>query len=362
MVKSSVSALNHFWKGKKVLITGHTGFKGSWLSILLSQLGADISGISLLPKTEPSLFNSANLNNFLNSYIFDLTDLSKLKKVISSIQPNVVFHLAAQPLVRQSYSNPIETINTNVIGTANLLESIRLKSDPKVALFISTDKVYKNIDSYLPFREEDKLGGHDPYSSSKAAAEIIIDSYKASFSEELPSISTIRAGNVIGGGDWSKDRILPDAIRSWEKGESLFLRNPKSVRPWQHVLEPIFGYVQIAQKQWNDDKLASHYNIGPSTDQFITVEELVNLAAKNFKGAKVSYLDSDDDKLFESKNLTIENAKARLKLNIKPIWTYDKAVIKTIDWHSKFIHGEKAMELCLQDINNYLNDYENQEK
>ncbi len=355
MVKISIDYLRNFWNGKKVLITGHTGFKGSWLSLLLIQLGADISGVALSPNTEPSLFKSANLENYLDNYICDLIDLSKLKKIISKIQPDILFHLAAQPLVRKSYLNPIETINSNVMGTANLLESIRLNSKTKVAIFVSTDKVYKNIDSYLPFREDDKLGGHDPYSSSKAAAEIIVDSYISSFSEQLPSISTLRAGNVIGGGDWSEDRIFPDAIRSWQKGETLFLRNPKSIRPWQHVLEPLFGYIQVAQKQWDNHELASHYNIGPSTNQFVSVEKLVNLAARHFKGAKVSCSDNSNAKLFESKTLIIENAKARLKLNLNPRWSIDTAVIKTIEWYSKFINGEKAMELCLEDINNYLN-------
>jgi CDP-glucose 4,6-dehydratase len=236
-----------FWRGKRVLVTGHTGFKGGWLTLWLSRMGADITGLSLPPSTKPSLFDLAKIGAHCHSHELDIRDYAAVEAVVREAKPEIIFHLAAQPLVRASYRDPLETFSTNVMGTANVLNALRLEGSARVIVAITTDKVYQNKEWPFPYREDDVLGGHDPYSASKAASELVIASYSASYlAEKGMAVASARAGNVIGGGDWSEDRLIPDAVRAWQSGATLDIRRPNATRPWQHVLEPLSGYLVLA--------------------------------------------------------------------------------------------------------------------
>jgi len=268
------------WKNKKVLITGHTGFKGGWLSLILNQKGAKVIGLALKPGTKPSFYQSVGLDKKVTSILGDIRDLKTVKQVVKKYKPEIVFHLAAQPLVRKSYQNPIETYETNVIGTANVLEAVRSEKSVKVVVCITTDKCYENNEWVWPYREKDRLGGYDPYSSSKACAELIISSYRNSFFKTSKGysvqVSSTRAGNVIGGGDWSEDRLIPDVIRSVFENKNLEIRNPDSVRPWQHVLDPLFGYITLAEKLWTKGpEFAEAFNFGPENDEVVPVKDVL---------------------------------------------------------------------------------------
>ena len=295
-------ALNRsFWHGKRVLVTGHTGFKGSWLVLWLNRLGADVTGISLPPNTSPNLYYSANLDNICYGNFIDILDFNRLDLFIKKIQPQIVFHLAAQPLVRESYVNPLATFNTNIMGTAHLLESLRHVDDLLAAVMITTDKVYRNNERMHAYSEDDVLGGYDPYSASKAASEILISSYRDSFYAETGvGIATARAGNVIGGGDWSADRLIPDAVRAWQYGQPLIIRSPNAIRPWQHVLDPISGYLSLAValvgcKFSSNIDMYSSFNFGPPKDiPTTTVREAISLAQKAYGGGVVNYSSNTD--------------------------------------------------------------------
>ena len=255
-----------FFRGKKVLLTGHTGFKGSWLVLWLHRLGARVAGVSLPPNTLPNLFSLVGIEDLCESHLCDIRDCAALNAVIRQIEPEIVFHLAAQPLVRASYLDPVETIATNVMGTAHVLDALRGLESTRVAVMVTTDKVYREKQPPRPYRENDALGGHDPYSASKAASEIVIGSYRSAFlAEQGVAIASARAGNVIGGGDWSADRLIPDAVRAWQKGQTLEVRRPDAIRPWQHVLEPLAGYLTLAEKIWRQPALAGAYNFGPES-------------------------------------------------------------------------------------------------
>ena len=258
-----------FWQNKRVLVTGQSGFKGSWMVIWLQQMGAKVCGVSLPPQTAPNLFTLASIEALCEeSHFCDIRDAKHLENTMAAFQPDIVFHLAAQALVRASYADPLDTFATNVMGTAHLLEAIRLISDVKVALMITTDKVYKNREWIWPYREEDPLGGHDPYSAGKAASEMVIESYYQSFlKHQDKAIASVRAGNVIGGGDWSADRLIPDAIRAWQNKQVLNIRNPEAIRPWQHVLEPLSGYLLLAEKLWQNPEKTGAYNFGPLSSE-----------------------------------------------------------------------------------------------
>ncbi|MFY8051770.1 MAG: CDP-glucose 4,6-dehydratase, partial [Armatimonadaceae bacterium] len=261
-----------FWNGKRVVITGHTGFKGSWLTLWLSQLGAKVTGIALEPCTTPSIFNEANIAECCDHHVCDIRDAAKTASLIKAANPEIIFHLAAQPLVRLSYREPLETFASNVMGTANVLNALRECPDCRTAVMITTDKVYHNREWAWPYREDDTLGGHDPYSASKAACEIVINSFRQSFLNDAGvAVASVRAGNVIGGGDWSEDRLIPDAVRAWTSGQTLSIRRPDSVRPWQHVLEPLRGYIELAEKLHETPSLAGAYNFGPRTHMAATV-------------------------------------------------------------------------------------------
>ena len=269
---------NDFWRGKRVLLTGHTGFKGSWLALWLKRLGAKVTGIAIEPNTSPSLFELGDIQEGMISHYCDIRNLTKLQILIESVQPEIVFHLAAQPLVRASYKDPLDTFSTNIIGTANILDSLRKVESCKVAVMVTTDKVYRNKEWLYPYRESDALGGYDPYSASKAASEIVISSYRDSFlAQQGLAVGSARAGNVIGGGDWSQDRLIPDAVRAWQAGVALEIRNPKATRPWQHVLEPLAGYLTLAYKLWNQPELVGAYNFGPQPHEVASVRTVIEL-------------------------------------------------------------------------------------
>ena len=342
-----------FWSGKRVLITGHTGFKGGWLAIWLQRLGADVTGIALPPNTTPSLFELARVAQGMQSHICDIRDAAALAEVLIAAQPEVVFHLAAQPIVRASYREPLSTFSTNIMGTAHVLDALRGQAYARVAVMVTTDKVYRDQEHHLPYREDDTLGGHDPYSASKAASEIVIASYRDAYLKEQGlATASARAGNVIGGGDWSEDRLIPDAVRAWSKGQPLVIRSPKSTRPWQHVLEPLAGYLSLAQKLWEQPELAGAYNFGPHTHEAGTVETIANLAVSAY-GAGFIHKDNGEASLHEAAWLALEIAKSRMVLGFNPKWQLSESVQRTLLWYKKQYQGVDARRLCEADIADY---------
>jgi len=343
-----------FWAGKKVLITGHTGFKGSWLSIWLDLLGAKVYGISLPPDKTPNLFNDSNLGQICTSQFIDIRNYEKLKCHIEKIKPEIIFHLAAQSLVRRSYIQPLETYSTNIMGTANLLEAVKDLGSLKSALMVTTDKVYFNNEWIWPYRESDRIGGADPYSASKSASELVIESYKKSFFDPLNiPISIARAGNVIGGGDWAEDRLIPDVTKAWLSGEKVEIRNPNSVRPWQHVLEPLGGYLLLVEKMTEDPSKAGSYNFGPGRGGEISVMSLLAKIEQVFKnsGKNCQYqLKSASDKYTESGLLRLDISKAQAILDYSPRWDLDQGIQKAAEWYIKKWKGEYSLALCRSDI------------
>lgn len=354
--KGSVESLamtEAFWRGKRVLLTGHTGFKGAWMALWLHRLGAEVTGISLAPATEPNLYTLLGIDQITDSNFCDICDAVSLATLINKTQPEIVFHLAAQALVRASYREPLTTFATNVQGTANVLDALRSVDSVKAVVAVTTDKVYKNIEQSYPYRETDTLGGHDPYSASKAAAEIIIASYRDSYlAERGVAIASARAGNVIGGGDWSKDRLIPDAIRAWNHGRPLQIRRPQAIRPWQHVLEPLSGYIQLAQQLWERPNLAGAYNFGPETNEAATVREVIQLAQVAYGTGEISWGDGTEGP-HEAGWLALEIAKARTLLGVKARWPLAESVQRTISWYRQMREGADAMALCLSDIAAY---------
>lgn len=339
-----------FWRKKKVLITGHTGFKGGWLALWLKRLGAKIAGISLMPVTTPNLFTLARVSDGMDSYFGDIRDAGTVAAFFRKIQPEVVFHLAAQPLVRAGYRQPVETYATNVMGTVHILDALRNLASVRVAVIITTDKVYRNLEHPYPYRENDPLGGHDPYSAGKAAAELVTDSYREAFlRSQGVAVATARAGNVIGGGDWSEDRLIPDAVRAWLAGETLVIRHPEAVRPWQHVLEPLSGYLRLAEELWNNPALAAAYNFGPETSTAAKVREVITLAAKAFKDSRVEWGDGGQGP-HEAGWLALEIAKSRAILGVSPLWPLQDTVGRTMRWYQQQYDGADAAVLCEQDI------------
>ena len=342
-----------FWSGKRVLITGHTGFKGGWLAIWLQRLGANVTGIALPPNTTPSLFELAHVAQGMQCHICDIRDAAALAALVSAAQPEVVFHLAAQPLVRASYREPLSTFATNIMGTAHVLDALRGQAYARVAVMVTTDKVYRNQEHHLPYREDDTLGGHDPYSASKAASEIVIASYRDAYLKEQGlATASARAGNVIGGGDWSEDRLIPDAVRAWSSGQPLVIRNPQATRPWQHVLEPLAGYLTLAQKLWQQPELAGAYNFGPHTHEAGTVETVVNLACAAYGAGSVRQ-DNASANPHEAGWLALEVAKARMVLGVNPKWRLVESVQRTMAWYKAQHQGVDARSLCEAEIAAY---------
>lgn len=342
-----------FWRGRRVLLTGHSGFKGSWLTLWLHRLGAEVTGISLPPATAPSLFREANVDAFCQSLFCDICDAPALAGLIRSAQPDIVFHLAAQPLVRASYREPRATFDTNVMGTVNVLDALRDLRSVRVAVMITTDKVYRDLEPRRPCREDDPLGGHDPYSGSKAACEIAIASYRSSFlAGQGIAVASARAGNVIGGGDWSEDRLVPDAIRAWQAGATLAVRRPKAVRPWQYVLEPLAAYLILAQSLWQQAAPAGAYNFGPGASGTVTVRELVDMVRAVYGSGDVCYQD-DDVGPHEAGWLKLDTAKALGTLDVRPTLTLAQAIDRTMSWYRAQREGADALTLCQSDIAAY---------
>ena len=339
-----------FWQGKRVLLTGHTGFKGTWLALWLRQLGAEVVGVGLAPATNPSLFQLTGLAQRVNSQIQDIRDAAALAKLAAQHQPEIVFHLAAQPLVRASYRHPLDTFSTNIQGTANVLEAIRSLPSTKVVVAITTDKVYRNREHAFPYREEDHLGGHDPYSASKAAAELVIASYREAFlAEQCVAVASARAGNVIGGGDWSEDRLVPDAVRAWTSQRPLQVRRPEAIRPWQHVLEPLNGYLRLAEQLWHQPALADAYNFGPHTHEAASVRQVISQARDAFQQGDIHWGDGTQGP-HEAGWLALEIAKARHRLDVHPRWSLPESIRRTMHWYRRQAAGEPAAQLCAQDI------------
>lgn len=349
--------MNKFWKNKKVFLTGHTGFKGSWLSIILEQMGAVIKGYSLIPAYNPNLFSQANIESFVDSEIGDIRNRKKLESSIYEFSPDILIHMAAQPLVRYSYENPYETYSTNVIGTLNVLESARLCKNLRSIIIITTDKCYENKELNYSYKETDSLGGYDPYSSSKACCELLVSSYRQSFfsSDLSAGIASVRAGNVIGGGDWSIDRLIPDVIKSFDNQRSLEIRNPKAIRPWQHVFEPLFGYIKLAEKLFYDKSYNGAWNFGPRAEDCKSVDWVVEKLMTLFENKSKWNYDRNDQP-HESGILKLDFSKAKELLKWEPVWNLDKGLKMVVDWHKSFNRRENMKEKCLTQINQYIND------
>ena len=349
-----------FYKGKKVFITGHTGFKGSWLCEVLLMAGADVTGYALEAPTEPALFNILSLKDRMKSNIGDIRNLEYLKKCMDEAQPEIVIHMAAQPLVRESYKNPVYTYDVNVMGTVNVLECVRMTESVKSVINVTTDKVYKNKEWEWGYRENEELNGFDPYSNSKSCSELVTDSYKNSFFLERDiAVSTMRAGNVIGGGDFAADRIIPDCVRAAIKGEDIIIRNPYSIRPYQHVLEPIMAYLMVAQRQYEDKRLAGNYNIGPDEGDCLTTGEIASLFCIKWNeksGNNIKWVNKWDGGPHEANYLKLDCSKIKQIFQWKPLISANKMLELTVEWYWKWINDfEKcSKEVKSQIVSNYL--------
>ena len=347
----------NFYKDKKVLVTGHTGFKGTWLCKILINAGANVCGYSLEPPTIPNLYEISGVERKITSIIGDIRDFNKLKQVFEEFQPEIVFHLAAQPIVRDSYKDPKYTYETNVLGTVNILECVRLTSSVKSFLNITTDKVYLNDDiPDHPFKEDEPLDGFDPYSNSKSCSELVTHSYKKSFfSDGRCAISTARAGNVIGGGDFANDRIIPDCIRAVESGKTIIVRNPYSTRPYQHVLEPLYIYLEIAEKQYADKQFEGYYNVGPDDCDCVNTGDLVTKFC-NAWGNGVSWINKHDGGPHEAAFLKLDNTKIKRVFGWQPRWHIDECISKIVEWTRIYFENNKLVpEEMDREIDDFFN-------
>lgn len=356
-----IDIFNNFYKGKRVFVTGHTGFKGSWLSIWLHELGAEVVGVALDPYSERDNFVLSGIGNKIKADIrADIRDGQTMKEIFAEYQPEIVFHLAAQPLVRLSYEIPVVTYETNVMGTINIMEAIRATKSVKVGVMITTDKCYDNNEQEEGYVETDPFGGYDPYSSSKGACEVAIQSWRRSFfnpadygKKHTVSLASVRAGNVIGGGDWALDRIIPDCIRALENGRTIDIRSPKSVRPWEHVLEPLSGYTLLAQKMWNDPTgYCEGWNFGPEADSVSTVWEVATALTKNYGFGELKD-SSDPNAVHEAKLLMLNIAKAKRRLGWKPRMDMQQCMALVADWYKRY-KNEDVYSICIDEINKFL--------
>lgn len=349
--------MKNFYKNKKVLVTGHTGFKGTWMCQLLLLLGADVTGYALEAPTMPSLFEMCNLEEKMNSVIGDVRDLKHLKRVFDEVQPEIVIHMAAQPLVRESYINPVYTYETNVMGTVNILECVRLSKSVKSFLNVTTDKVYLNKEWEWGYRENEELNGYDPYSNSKSCSELVTSSYLNSFFSSMDvAISTARAGNVIGGGDFSTDRIIPDCIRAAKEKKNIIVRNPFSTRPYEHVLEPVVAYLLIAQKQYEDKTFAGNYNVGPNDVDCWTTGELVTLFCKKWNevtGDSIKWENKYDGGPHEANFLKLDCSKIKSVLGWNPKWNVEKTMEKIVEWSVAYFDGKDVSECMIEQIKEF---------
>ena len=344
-----------YWQGRSVFLTGHTGFMGGWLSALLVERGARVSGYALAPESEPSFFSSTGLSGRIErSTIADVRDFDRLAEAIGEAEPEIVFHLAAQPLVRRAHAEPLETFSTNVMGTANLLEAVRRSASVKAALVVTTDKVYRNENRAEPYIEEDRLGGREPYSASKAACELVADAWRHSYLRERGvGVATIRAGNIFGGGDWAADRLVPDAMRCFAAGRTLELRHPEATRPWQHVLEPLPGYLTLAERlATSPGEFAEAWTFGPALDSCRPVGEVAGLVAEAWgEGAEVRL--GQVGGIFEETLLAIDSAKAHSRLGWEPRLSLEQAIARTVEWHRAHESGADMWSATLQQIADY---------
>jgi CDP-glucose 4,6-dehydratase len=339
-----------FWQGRRVLLTGQTGFKGAWLALWLARLGARVTALALEPATRPNLFTLARVGTLCDNRIGDIRHSAPVLAAVQAAQPEVVLHLAAQALVRTGYRAPLDTFSTNVMGTAKVLEAVRGTAGVRVVVVVTTDKVYRNRESTYPYREEDALGGHDPYSASKAAAELVAASYRDSYlAAQGVALATARAGNVIGGGDWSEDRLVPDAVRAWQSGTSLQVRRPQAVRPWQHVLEPLAAYLRLAEALWHQPALAGAYNFGPYAHEAATVGAVIGMAREAFGRGDTAFGDGREGP-HEAGWLALETSTAREVLGVRPRWELREAVSRTLQWYARQAEGADARALCEADI------------
>lgn len=352
--------LNGFYKGKKILITGHTGFKGSWLCLVLNKLGADIYGYALEPPTIPSLFIEAKISQFIKSFCGDIRNLNYLTEVLNEVNPEIIFHMAAQPLVRESYKNPVETYEVNVMGTVNILEACRKTSSVRAIVNVTTDKCYSNKEWHWGYREDEPMGGYDPYSNSKGCSELVTSAYRDSFFNSRDygahhiSLASARAGNVIGGGDWAQDRLIPDFIKSISKGEKLKIRNPYAIRPWQNVLEPLIGYLTLAEKLFTDGAFyAQAWNFGPDDKDSKNVEWIANKLCSIW-GEDAAYEIDSSPQPHEANYLKLDCSKAKALLDWHPKMDLEDSIKHIVEWNKAFLNGENIRRVSENQIDEYF--------
>lgn len=344
----------NFWRNKRVLITGHTGFKGSWLSLWLQDLGTELHGIALAPPTTPNLFSEACLVDGMYSNILDIRDYDQVRSAVRKIEPEIVIHMAAQPLVRYSYKKPIETYATNVFGTVHVLEALRETSCVKAIVNVTTDKCYENREWVWGYRENEPMGGFDPYSSSKGCAELVTSAYRRSFFTDIGvGLATARAGNVIGGGDWSEDRLIPDTLRAFERADPVIIRNPNATRPWQHVLEPLSGYLTLAERLYEEPGAYSEgWNFGPRDEDAKSVKWIVDALAERWGEEAVWNIDAGKHP-HEAHFLKLDISKAQSRLNWQPKWTITQALDRIVEWHQLWMNHGDIKAVCRQQIHMY---------
>jgi CDP-glucose 4,6-dehydratase len=355
----SLEMTTNFWDSKRVFITGHTGFKGGWLSLWLAHSGAQVHGFSLPPSVNHNFFSVCNIQDILTShYIDDIRNRESIKKVVAEVNPEIVFHLAAQPLVRESYSCPVETFEINVLGTVNLLDALRNSDHLKAVVNVTTDKCYENQEWIWPYRENEPLGGHDPYSASKACSEIVSSAYRRSFLEAQGiALATARAGNVIGGGDWSKDRIIPDFLKASDTNKQLIIRSPNAVRPWQHVLEPVSGYLKLAERLYLDgNRFSGSWNFGPNFQDSKPVHWIADYLCSRIPSS--SWSTDTKSNPHEANMLRLDSTKANLELDWQPVWNLPKALDKTIEWHEAWRKSLNMHDVCINQLQTYISDQE----
>ena len=346
-----------FWRAKRVLLTGHTGFKGSWLSLWLQSMGATLRGLSLTPPTEPALFNVARIAEGMDHHIADIRDYAAVKSAMDDFKPEIVIHMAAQPLVRLSYQQPIETYATNVMGAVHVLEAARHAGSVRAIVNITTDKCYENREWVWGYREDEPMGGHDPYSNSKGCAELVSSAYRKSFLKDAGiAMATVRAGNVIGGGDWALDRLIPDVLRSLQDKKPVLIRNPHAIRPWQHVLEPLSGYLLLAERLYKTGQTdAEGWNFGPRDEDARTVQWIVEYLCEDW-GDGASWTLQPGEHPHEASFLKLDISKARQRLQWAPRWPLETALKRIAEWHQAWLSGQDMKAVCLNQINQYRAD------
>ena len=353
-MENLVNTIADFYKGKKVFVTGHTGFKGSWLCKILLNFGAEVVGYALEPNTQPNLFGLCNLEEHMTSIIGDVRDFDKLKASVLAAEPDIVLHLAAQPIVRESYKNPRDTYEINVMGTVNILQCVRMCETVRSFVNVTTDKVYKNNEWCWGYREDEPLDGYDPYSNSKSCSELVTHSYKRSFfTDGRVAISTARAGNVIGGGDFANDRIIPDCVRAVTANKDIVVRNPYSIRPYQHVLEPLMAYLMIAAKQYDDITLSGYYNVGPDDADCVSTGRLVDLFCNSWKGKWINKAEANAP--HEATFLKLDCSLLKTTFGWKPTWNIEKAIEKSIEWYRVWDEGGDIPAIMDKEIAAFLN-------